>query len=145
LISSTAKAHSLQSNIDEGAVVITASGLISRLEARLAEFAAIRRDIHKHPETAYEEFRTSAILADALASYGIEVMTGLGGTGVVGVLRAGGGDHGRDLARLMLGEIDIDDFSLPVTQTEAVSFPAIKGAFYEAGAQLAHLSGTRFA
>ena len=46
-----------------------------------------RHDIHRHPETAYEEFRTSELVADKLRALGLEVQTGLGGTGVVGVLQ----------------------------------------------------------
>jgi len=42
-----------------------------------------------HPETAFEEFRTAGLVAEALSRYGLEVVTGLGGTGLVGVLRAG--------------------------------------------------------
>lgn len=62
---------------------------LTRLLARLPEFAAIRRDIHQHPETAFEEFRTAGVVADALRSYGLVVVRGVAGTGVIGVLRAG--------------------------------------------------------
>ncbi|MDX1384205.1 MAG: amidohydrolase, partial [Thermoanaerobaculia bacterium] len=48
-----------------------------------------RRDFHRHPELAFEEVRTSARVAELLASFGLEVHTGLAGTGVVGTLRAG--------------------------------------------------------
>jgi len=64
---------------------------------RILEFAdelvAIRRDLHAHPEIGFEEQRTSGIVAEKLASWGIEVFRGIGKTGVVGVLR--GGDDGR--------------------------------------------------
>ncbi len=46
-----------------------------------------RHDFHRHPETAFEEHRTSARVAELLRSWGLEVHEGLGGTGVVGVLR----------------------------------------------------------
>ena len=49
-----------------------------------AQLTAIRRDIHRHPETAFEEQRTSQIVADKLTSWGIEVHRGLAKTGVVG-------------------------------------------------------------
>ena len=55
----------------------------------LDELIGIRRDIHAHPELAYQESRTSDIVARELARYGIEVHRGLAGTGVVGVLRKG--------------------------------------------------------
>ena len=53
------------------------------------ELSLIRRDIHSHPELAYKEFRTSDVVAEKLLSWGLEVDRGLGGTGVVGTLRAG--------------------------------------------------------
>jgi amidohydrolase len=51
------------------------------------ELTAWRRDIHMHPELGYQEVRTSGLVAERLASWGIEVHRGLGQTGVVGVLR----------------------------------------------------------
>ncbi len=48
---------------------------------------AWRRDLHAHPETAFQEFRTSDFVAKTLASFGVEVHRGLGGTGLVGVIR----------------------------------------------------------
>ncbi|MGH8721378.1 MAG: amidohydrolase, partial [Burkholderiales bacterium] len=52
-----------------------------------AELTHIRRDIHAHPELAFEETRTSRLVADKLAEWGIEVHRGLAKTGVVGVIR----------------------------------------------------------
>lgn len=52
-------------------------------------FIALRRDIHRHPELAFDEHRTSALVAQALRGWGYEVTTGLGGTGVVGRLVRG--------------------------------------------------------
>jgi len=60
------------------------------------ELTAWRRDFHAHPEIGFEEHRTSEIVAGKLAEWGIEVHRGLGGTGVVGVLRgnkSGGGGN----------------------------------------------------
>jgi hippurate hydrolase len=61
---------------------------------RLADFTALRRDLHAHPELGLEEHRTAALVAERLKSWGIEVHTGIGGTGVVGLVHgrgAGGG------------------------------------------------------
>ncbi|MCW3475061.1 M20 aminoacylase family protein [Limobrevibacterium gyesilva] len=55
------------------------------------ELTAIRRDIHAHPEIGFEEHRTSELVAQKLAEWGIEVHRGIGGTGIVGVLRRGNG------------------------------------------------------
>ncbi len=59
--------------------------------ADISRFIALRRDIHRHPELGFEEHRTSKIVADLLREWGIEVHTGVAGTGVVGVLRCGDG------------------------------------------------------
>ncbi len=48
-----------------------------------------RRDIHAHPELAFCEHRTAAFVAEKLAASGMDVFTGIGGTGVVGRLRSG--------------------------------------------------------
>src|SRR5215468_394714 len=57
------------------------------LTAEQADLTAIRRDIHRHPETAFEEQRTSQIVADRLTAWGIDIHRGLGKTGVVGTLK----------------------------------------------------------
>ena len=66
-------------------------GTLSALHALSAEFTALRRDIHRHPELGYQEFRTSELVAQRLASWGYRVTRGLGGTGVVGQLVRGQG------------------------------------------------------
>jgi len=63
--------------------------LVPEIVARQAELTRIRHDIHAHPELAYQEKRTSALVAERLRAWGIEVHEGLGGTGVVGVIRNG--------------------------------------------------------
>ena len=55
--------------------------------ADISRFVRLRRDLHAHPELGFEEHRTSKIVADLLAEWGIAVHTGVAGTGVVGVLR----------------------------------------------------------
>ena len=55
----------------------------------LAELTALRRDIHAHPELAFDENRTAEVVARELERYGLEVYRGIARTGVVGVLRAG--------------------------------------------------------
>jgi amidohydrolase len=57
--------------------------------AFLADVATIRRDIHAHPELAFNETRTADLVAAELTKYGVEVHRGLAKTGVVGVIRAG--------------------------------------------------------
>ena len=57
----------------------------------LPELAALRRDLHAHPELGMQEHRTAALVAAKLRGWGLEVHEGIGGTGVVGVLRRGNG------------------------------------------------------
>ncbi|MCM1128368.1 MAG: M20 family metallopeptidase [Alistipes senegalensis] len=57
--------------------------------AFLEEIKAIRRDIHAHPETAYEETRTADLIAGKLQESGIAVIRGIGGTGVIGKIKNG--------------------------------------------------------
>jgi hippurate hydrolase len=63
------------------------------LVERVGEFIQLRRDIHRHPELAFEEFRTSDLVAAKLESWGYLVHRGLGGTGVVGTLKRGDTTH----------------------------------------------------
>ncbi|MFN3734308.1 M20 aminoacylase family protein [Comamonas testosteroni] len=51
-----------------------------------SEFVSLRRDLHAHPELGFEEVRTAALVAETLQSWGIDVHTGIAGTGVVGVI-----------------------------------------------------------
>ncbi|MGJ4908028.1 M20 aminoacylase family protein [Bradyrhizobium sp. HKCCYLS2033] len=69
---------------------------IDRIQGYADELTAIRRDLHAHPEIGFEETRTSGIVAEKLAQWGIEVHRGLGGTGVIGVLK-GKNDSGRKI------------------------------------------------
>ncbi|GHG85635.1 M20 aminoacylase family protein [Pseudodonghicola xiamenensis] len=61
--------------------------VIDEIAAYADDLTAIRRDLHEHPELGFEEVRTSGIVAEKLKSWGIEVTTGIGKTGVVGVLK----------------------------------------------------------
>ncbi|WP_093378441.1 M20 aminoacylase family protein [Variovorax sp. OV329] len=67
------------------------STLLEDLQQQSAEFIGIRRDIHRHPELAFGEHRTAALVAQKLEAWGYQVETGLGGTGVVGRLVRGDG------------------------------------------------------
>jgi len=61
----------------------------ARLRARRAALIEIRRDIHRHPELSGQEARTAALVAKHLRALGLQVRTGVGGHGVVAVLRGG--------------------------------------------------------
>ena len=82
--------------------------IIKELEELQPEMQSWRRDFHAHPEIAFEEHRTAQIVAEKLESFGIEVETGLAGTGVVGTLKKGTGNRSiglrADLDALLINE-----------------------------------------
>ena len=86
---------------------------VDRIRDWQDELTAWRRDFHAHPELGFEEVRTSALVAERLASWGIEVHRGIGKTGVVGVLRNGNG-QGRIGLRA-----DMDALAMPEANTFA--------------------------
>jgi len=67
---------------------------VDRIRGFHAELREIRRDLHAHPELAFEESRTSARVVEYLKKWGIETHTGLAKTGVVGVIRNGKSSRG---------------------------------------------------
>ncbi|WP_371366572.1 M20 aminoacylase family protein [Pseudomonas sp. QL9] len=85
---------------------------IARIVELQDEFTRIRRQIHQHPELGFEEHRTSALVAGLLREWGYEVHEGVGGTGVVGVLRLGNG------ARSLGIRADMD--ALPIQEASGV-------------------------
>ena len=70
---------------------MTETNPIEHIRGFHAELTEFRHDIHAHPELGLEEHRTAELVAKKLTELGIEVHRGVGGTGVVGVLRAGDG------------------------------------------------------
>jgi hippurate hydrolase len=68
---------------------------VDRIRGFHAELKAIRHDIHAHPELAFEENRTSQLVADRLSSWGIEVHRGIAKTGIVGVVKGRRNTSGR--------------------------------------------------
>jgi amidohydrolase len=87
-----------------------------------AKVVAWRRDIHQHPELSFQEVRTAKLVADHLKSLGLEVQTGVGGNGVVGILR--GGKPGPVVAL----RADMD--ALPVTELVDLPFKSTVRAVY---------------
>ena len=82
------------------------------ISAIIGPIRAIRRDIHAHPELKFEENRTAEIVVSALRGFGIdEIHTGLGKTGVVGILR------GRPGSKMLGLRADMD--ALPMTELNA--------------------------
>ena len=63
--------------------------VIESILADARQIAALRRDIHAHPELCFEEKRTSDLIAEQLTSWGIPIHRGLGTTGIVAILKNG--------------------------------------------------------
>ena len=91
-----------------------AADVAGRVRQAMPQVVAWRRDIHQHPELSNQESRTAGIVAAELRRLGLEVRTGVGGHGVVGVLR--GGRPGRTVAL----RADMD--ALPVTEQVDLPF-----------------------
>ena len=70
--------------------------LAQRVSALTGELTEIYKDLHRHPELGFEEFYTAEKVAVLLKKWGYEVATGIGGTGVIGVLR--GSEDGPTIA-----------------------------------------------
>ena len=85
---------------------MTAAAIMPEL---VEEMTSWRHDFHRHPELGFEEDRTSARVAELLREFGLEVHTGIGGTGVVGVLQRGNGTASIGF------RADMD--ALPITET----------------------------
>ncbi|MGU3360845.1 M20 aminoacylase family protein [Methylobacterium sp. M6A4_1b] len=91
---------------------------IDRIKTFADDLVAIRRDFHAHPELGFEEVRTSGIVADELARYGIAVHRGIGGTGVVGVLEGRTGSGRRIGLRADMDALPIEEeTNLPYRST----------------------------
>jgi hippurate hydrolase len=94
------------------------------LTERVGEFIQLRRDIHRHPELAFEEHRTSDLVAAKLQSWGYAVQRGLGGTGVVGTLKRGHSEHKLGL------RADMD--ALPIQEATGADWTSIHNGLMHA-------------
>ena len=72
--------------------------LKSDIDELVPDMVALRRDLHEHPELAFEEVRTSGIVAQRLRTLGLEVQAGVAKTGVVGLLRGASKPGARTIA-----------------------------------------------
>jgi amidohydrolase len=91
----------------------------------LGRLTDVYRDLHRHPELSGEEHRTAGVVAAWLRALGHEVVEGIGGTGVVGVLRNGPGPT-------VLLRADMD--ALPVTETTGLAYASgVEGTMHACG------------
>ncbi len=97
--------------------MIPLTQLREEAEAMRDHLVTVRRDLHQHPELAFQEVRTAGIVAGRLSELGYEVQTGIGKTGVVGVLE-GGRRAVRPLTLLLRFDMD----ALPIQEAVDVPF-----------------------
>ena len=101
-------------------------------EALRDELIARRRDFHQHPELAFEEVRTSGIIAKELQNLGLEVQTGVAKTGVVGIL------EGAEDGPTVLYRADMD--ALPIREQNEHEFTSLNEGKMHACAHDGHMS-----
>src|SRR5436190_11854526 len=107
--------------------------IINRVADLLPEIAGWRQDIHAHPELLFDVHRTAGMVAEKLKSFGCdEVATGIGRTGVVGVIR-GKKDQGKDQAAHTIGlRADMD--ALPITEITGLPYQStVPGKMHACG------------
>jgi hippurate hydrolase len=88
--------------------------MYDRIKVFAGDLAAMRRDLHMHPELAFEEHRTSKLVAEELTRLGFGVTTGIAGTGVIGTLANG-------TSRKVMG-IRADMDGLPIHETTGLAY-----------------------
>jgi amidohydrolase len=99
--------------------------LLSRASALAPELVEIRRDIHAHPELAFQERRTAALVAERLRQLGYEVRTGVARTGCIGQLSTGAG-------RTVALRADMD--ALPIQEANDVPYRSrVDGVMHACG------------
>src|SRR5207237_5810640 len=103
--------------------------IVNRVAALSDEMSAWRHDIHENPELLYEVHRTAGIVADRLREFGCdEVVTGIGRTGVVGVIRGRKSASGKTIGL----RADMD--ALPLEETSGVPYASkIPGKMHACG------------
>ncbi|GHO43968.1 M20 metallopeptidase family protein [Ktedonospora formicarum] len=91
--------------------------LKAEIDERIPDLIATRRDLHEHPELAFEEVRTASIVAQRLKALGLEVQTGIAKTGVTGLLRGGAAPEN---ARTIAIRADMD--ALPIYELNELDY-----------------------
>src|SRR5437870_13653962 len=96
--------------------------IINRIADLHGEITAWRHDLHAHPELLYDVHRTAAAVADKLKRFGCdEVVSGIGRTGVVGVIRGGrAGQSSQGSSRVTALRADMD--ALPMEEANDVPY-----------------------
>src|SRR5262249_54623600 len=103
--------------------------IVNRIAALADEMAAWRHDLHENPELLFEVHRTAGVVADKLRAFGCdEVVTGIGRTGVVGVI------HGRKSTSGKVVGLRADMDALPIMETSGVPYASkVPGKMHACG------------
>jgi amidohydrolase len=105
---------------------MTVTSLRDEVQSLAADAIALRRELHMHPELGFHEFNTSRIVAERLRALGLEVQTGIAGTGVIGLLR------GARPGRCVLLRADMD--ALPIEEQNDVPYRSrVAGVMHACG------------
>jgi amidohydrolase len=105
---------------------MTVTSLRDEVRAIAEDAVALRRELHQHPELGFHEFNTSRIVAERLRTLGLEVQTGIAGTGVIGLLR------GARPGRCVLLRADMD--ALPIEEENDVPYRSrVAGVMHACG------------
>ena len=91
-----------------------------------------RRDIHRHPELGFNEYRTASLISDRLTELGLEVNTAVGKTGVTGLLK--GNEDGPTIAL----RADMD--ALPIQETGDVPYKSVNDGIMHACGHDGHVA-----
>src|SRR6266487_5823546 len=106
-----------------------ADQLKSDIDELVPDMVAFRRDLHAHPELAFEEVRTSALVAQRLRSLGLQVRSRVAKTGVVGLLRGGKSSAG---AKTLAIRADMD--ALPIHELNELDYRStVEGKMHACG------------
>ena len=115
--------------VGETMAVSNFDALKAEIDERVPDLVAMRRDLHEHPELAFEEIRTSTIVAQRLRALGLEVQTNIAKTGVVGLLR---GNINTPNTKTLAIRADMD--ALPIHELNEIDYrSSIDGKMHACG------------
>jgi amidohydrolase len=114
--------------------MIPGETILKAAESLLPEIIRIRRRIHQHPELSYGEYDTAALISDRLKALDIEYVTGIAGTGIVGIIR--GETAGNGLTAALRADMD----ALPLTENAGKEYRSIREGVMHACGHDAHVA-----
>lgn len=114
--------------------MIPGETILKAAESLLPEMIRIRRSIHQNPELSYGEYNTADLISERLKALDIEHVTGIAGTGIVGIIRGEAG--GRGLTAALRADMD----ALPVTEADGRVYRSLNDGVMHACGHDAHVA-----